>query len=66
MLEDLDKIDEPTAVLMQPCGHNPTGVDPTTQEWDQILQLLKRKTNLIPFVDMAYFGFASGSLETDK
>lgn len=53
MLEDLDRIDEPTVVLIQPCGHNPTGVDPTKEEWDEVIGLLKRKNHLLPFVDMA-------------
>lgn len=66
MIEDLSNIDEPTAVLLQPCGHNPTGVDPTSDQWDQVIELLLRKKNLFAFVDMAYFGFASGSFTKDK
>lgn len=65
-MESLSNINEPTAVLLQPCGHNPTGVDPTTEQWYKIIKLLKQKKNILPFVDMAYFGFASGSFTQDK
>lgn len=53
MMESLSNINEPTAVLLQPCGHNPTGVDPTSEQWYKIIKLLKQKKNILPFVDMA-------------
>lgn len=53
MLEDLNKTHEPSAVVLQPCGHNPTGIDPTRQQWDQIIQILVKKPNIIPIIDMA-------------
>ena len=51
-------------VLLHACAHNPTGVDPTFEEWKQIAAVMK-KNNLIPFFDSAYQGFASGDLEKD-
>jgi len=46
------------------CAHNPTGIDPTKEQWTQIADLVERK-NLFPFFDVAYQGFASGSLDED-
>jgi aspartate aminotransferase len=46
------------------CAHNPTGVDPTYDDWLKIADVLERK-KLIPFFDSAYQGFASGDLIKD-
>ncbi|CAK9437457.1 uncharacterized protein LODBEIA_P18350 [Lodderomyces beijingensis] len=50
--------------LLHACAHNPTGLDPTPQQWDQILKELDAKQHFILF-DSAYQGFASGDLEKD-
>merc|ERR1712216_412129 len=65
MLEDLDKADNESIVLLHTCAHNPTGCDPTQEQWHQILEVVKRKGHLAAF-DNAYQGFASGDLETDS
>ena len=46
------------------CAHNPTGVDPTRDQWGLIADVCASKRHL-PFFDVAYQGFASGSLDTD-
>lgn len=51
-------------MLLHACAHNPTGVDPTIEQWEQIRQLMRSKS-LLPFFDSAYQGFASGSLDAD-
>ena len=51
-------------VLLHVCAHNPTGVDPTPAQWDQILQVIVTR-RLFPFFDSAYQGFASGDIERD-
>jgi len=51
-------------VLLHTCAHNPTGVDPTKEEWSEIAKVMK-ENNLLPFFDTAYQGFASGCLDTD-
>ena len=51
-------------VLLHACAHNPTGVDPTQEEWKQIAAVMK-KNGLIPFFDSAYQGFATGDLSKD-
>merc|ERR1711970_124151 len=64
MLEDIDHMEEGGIILLHACAHNPTGVDPTKEEWKEISAAVKRK-NLLPFFDMAYQGFASGDLDED-
>ena len=64
LLEDLKKATPGTMVLLHACAHNPTGMDPTQEEWKQITQVIKEK-ELFPFVDMAYQGFASGDTDRD-
>lgn len=64
MLEDLDKAPNEQIVMLHVCAHNPTGCDPSKEDWGQILEVVKRKGHLAMF-DSAYQGFASGSLEED-
>ncbi|GLU09884.1 hypothetical protein SLE2022_267190 [Rubroshorea leprosula] len=64
LLEDLGAAPSGAIVLLHACAHNPTGVDPTVEQWEQIRQLLRSKGHL-PFFDSAYQGFASGSLDAD-
>lgn len=51
-------------MLLHACAHNPTGVDPTQEQWAQISDIVKER-KLFPFFDMAYQGFASGSTDRD-
>ena len=53
-----------SAVLFHACAHNPTGVDPSPEQWDELSALVKSK-GLFPVFDMAYQGFASGDCEFD-
>ncbi|KAJ4877336.1 hypothetical protein Rs2_42354 [Raphanus sativus] len=64
MLEDLGAAPTGAIVVLQACAHNPTGVDPTLEQWEQIRQVVRSKS-LLPFFDNAYQGFASGNLESD-
>ncbi|KAK8660759.1 hypothetical protein V6N13_051670 [Hibiscus sabdariffa] len=64
LLEDLGSAPSGSIVLLHACAHNPTGVDPTLQQWEQIRQLMRSKA-LLPFFDSAYQGFASGNLDQD-
>ncbi len=50
-------------VLLHACCHNPTGVDLSPAQWQQLVPLLKDK-NLLPFLDVAYQGFGE-SIEAD-
>lgn len=64
LLEDLGSAPSGAIVLLHACAHNPTGVDPTIHQWEQIRQLIRSKA-LLPFFDSAYQGFASGNLDAD-
>jgi aromatic-amino-acid transaminase len=46
-------------VLLHACCHNPTGVDPTPEQWDQLADIFQGR-DLIPFLDFAYQGFGTG------
>jgi aromatic-amino-acid transaminase len=46
-------------VLLHPCCHNPTGADPDREEWNEIVEIIGAR-QLIPFLDMAYQGYADG------
>ncbi|CAB3410870.1 unnamed protein product [Caenorhabditis bovis] len=63
-LEDLGKIPQGSVVLLHACAHNPTGVDPTKDQWKKISGIVKER-KLLPFFDMAYQGFASGCVDND-
>lgn len=47
------------AILLHGCCHNPTGIDPTPDDWKQIAALIAEK-NLLPLIDFAYQGFGEG------
>lgn len=50
--------------LLHACAHNPTGVDPTPDQWRQISKVMLEKGHF-PFFDSAYQGFASGDFARD-
>lgn len=64
MLEDLSKAQAGSVVLLHTCAHNPTGVDPTKEQWAMIAKVCK-ENKLFPFFDTAYQGFTSGDLNKD-
>ena len=59
MLAKIASLPERSIVLLHPCCHNPTGVDLSREQWQQLFPVLLEK-NLIPFFDMAYQGFGVG------
>jgi aspartate aminotransferase len=63
-LEDLENAEDGSVVLLHVCGQNPTGVDPTLEQWQKTIEIMKRK-NLFPFFDNAYQGYVSGDLQSD-
>ncbi|EIN13690.1 hypothetical protein PUNSTDRAFT_109873 [Punctularia strigosozonata HHB-11173 SS5] len=62
--EDLQNAPKNAVVLLHACAHNPTGVDPTPEQWKEISDIIKERS-LFPFFDMAYQGFASGDTTRD-
>jgi aspartate aminotransferase len=57
MLERLDRASEGDVVLIHACCHNPTGADLDPAQWQALAQVLMRR-RLVPFLDLAYQGFA--------
>ncbi|OWW04895.1 hypothetical protein ATY81_02705 [Rhizobium sp. R72] len=56
---DLDEARKGDVVILHGCCHNPTGVDPSLEQWRRIAAFCKDK-GLTPMVDMAYQGFGDG------
>ena len=59
LLQKLATLPPKSIVLLHACCHNPTGADLNSDQWTQVAAVLKEK-NLVPFLDMAYQGFADG------
>jgi aspartate aminotransferase len=51
-------------VVFHACCHNPTGIDPTAEQWAVIAEVLAGQ-RVLPLLDFAYQGFADG-LEEDR
>jgi aspartate aminotransferase len=64
MISTVKSAPEGSIILLHACAHNPTGVDPTQDQWKEIAKVMKQRHQL-PFFDTAYQGFASGSLAKD-
>lgn len=64
LLEDLKDAPDGSVILLHGCAHNPTGCDPTMDQWKAISDLIKTKSHHV-FFDSAYQGFASGDAEAD-
>ncbi len=60
MIDTLEREAQPRDVIvLQACAHNPTGLDPSREQWRAVAELCQRK-DLFPFFDSAYQGFATG------
>ncbi|KAF2235549.1 PLP-dependent transferase [Viridothelium virens] len=64
MIDAIDRAPDGSIIVLHACAHNPTGVDPTQEQWKQIAKTIHNK-NHFPFFDCAYQGFASGDLARD-
>lgn len=64
MLEDIKNAPEGSIILLHACAHNPTGCDPSLDEWKEISDAIKERGQHV-FFDSAYQGFASGDAEKD-
>ncbi|RJE21491.1 aspartate Aminotransferase [Aspergillus sclerotialis] len=65
MINGLRSAPAGSIILLHACAHNPTGVDPTQEQWKQIAAVMREKSHF-PFFDTAYQGFASGDLIRDS
>jgi aromatic-amino-acid transaminase len=60
MLRSLQGIPHGSIVVLHACCHNPTGVDPSSEQWTQIIDVV-RSRGIVPFLDIAYQGFGDGT-----
>jgi aromatic-amino-acid transaminase len=63
MLAALAALPKKSVVLLHACCHNPTGVDLTPAQWQQLIPVL-RERELLPYLDLAYQGYGDG-IEAD-
>jgi aspartate/tyrosine/aromatic aminotransferase len=61
----IEEAPDRSVFCLHACAHNPTGIDPTPDQWHVLAKLFKRKKHFVLF-DAAYLGFVSGSVETDR
>ena len=59
MKAKLDSLQPGSIIVLHACCHNPTGADLSDAQWDDVVAVC-RERGLIPFLDMAYQGFADG------
>ncbi|KAJ6036306.1 hypothetical protein N7540_000585 [Penicillium herquei] len=64
MIAALETGEENDVVVLHPCAHNPTGFDPSQEQWKEIAEVIGRKRLFVVF-DSAYQGFASGDPDAD-
>ncbi|CAG2116230.1 unnamed protein product, partial [Medioppia subpectinata] len=64
MITDIRQAAPGSVILFHTCAHNPTGMDPTRDQWSQIADIMVER-RLFPFFDCAYQGFASGDPDRD-
>eukprot|EP00286_Rhodomonas_abbreviata_P026867 CAMPEP_0181295956 /NCGR_PEP_ID=MMETSP1101-20121128/4432_1 /TAXON_ID=46948 /ORGANISM="Rhodomonas abbreviata, Strain Caron Lab Isolate" /LENGTH=411 /DNA_ID=CAMNT_0023400759 /DNA_START=102 /DNA_END=1337 /DNA_ORIENTATION=- len=64
LLKDVRAADNGSLFMFHACAHNPTGCDPSREQWDELSVVMKEKQHMV-FFDCAYQGFASGDAEAD-
>lgn len=58
----IEQASEGDAILLHGCCHNPSGIDYSNTQWDEIARLLSQK-KLLPLLDLAYQGLGAGMEE---
>lgn len=64
MIDAIKKMPKESAILLQASCHNPTGVDPTPEQWTILSDLILER-QITPLFDLAYQGLGE-SLEKDS
>lgn len=65
MKADIQAAPERSIFVLHQCAHNPTGVDPSEEQWNEIAEMMIAKNHQV-FFDSAYQGYASGDLVRDS
>lgn len=63
MIAALGQIPAGGIVVLHACCHNPTGADPSAEQWTRIIEVVRAR-GLVPFLDIAYQGFGD-SIDAD-
>jgi len=63
-IADIKTAPNGSIILLHGCAHNPTGVDPTPEQWIKIADVMQEKKHF-PFFDIAYQGYATGDPDRD-
>jgi aromatic-amino-acid transaminase len=63
MIAALERVPAGAIVVLHACCHNPTGVDPSAEQWSRILDVVRARGQ-VPFLDLAYQGFGE-SVDAD-
>jgi aspartate/tyrosine/aromatic aminotransferase len=58
----VEKIPAGDVILLHGCCHNPTGIDPTSEQWKKLADVVYGR-GILPLLDFAYQGFADGIRE---
>ncbi len=59
MMDCLRALPAGSIVLLHACCHNPTGVDLSYEQWEDVVAIVKQR-DLVPFLDIAYQGLGDG------
>mgnify|MGYP001561188362 CR=1 FL=1 len=59
MIGTLQKLPAGSITVLHTCCHNPTGVDLSPEQWERVIEVVNQR-GLVPFLDIAYQGFAEG------
>ena len=62
MMAKLRTLPAGSVVLLHACCHNPTGVDLTPRQWEELIPVL-RERGILPYLDLAYQGYGEGIAE---
>jgi len=55
----LNSLPAGSIIILHACCHNPTGADLSDAQWTEVVEACRAR-GLVPFLDMAYQGFADG------
>ena len=64
MLDTISQAPAGDVICLHACCHNPTGADPSAEQWKRIADAVYDR-GLLPFLDFAYLGFGDG-IEPDR
>jgi aspartate aminotransferase len=64
LVADIRAADDGSLFMLHACAHNPTGCDPSPEQWNELSRIMREKQHVV-FFDCAYQGFASGDAEKD-